>query len=186
MQPLGFVDRFFFAWAAFFKVLLDGSYAAKAKALQSGAPPVPAPVDVSVSVPASSSPSAPRDLAPALELLALLQEEGRLVDFLQEDITSASDADVGVAARVVHQGCRKLLTDRLAIEPLRPEPEGAEIVVPSGFSPAEVKLTRRAAWRRALPRDPAPPWLDRAESSRCPRRTGAHRSEILAAAEVEL
>lgn len=186
MQPLGFLDRFFFAWTAFFRVLFDGSYAAGAKALGSAAAPAaPAPVAVDVSVPVPPSPSAPRDLNPALELLALLQEQGRFVDFLQEDITSASDADVGVAARVVHAGCRKALTDRLAIAPLRAEAEGAEIVVPAGFSAAEVKLTgalRGDAPFRGILRHRG--WI--AQTFTMPAPTAAHRSEILAAAEVEL
>ena len=46
-------------------------------------------------------------LGPAV--LSLLQREGRLIDFLQEDVASFSDADVGAAARVVHGGCRKSL-----------------------------------------------------------------------------
>ena len=185
MQPLGFFDRFFFAWAAFFRVLFDGTFAAHTKALTSG--PVPAPVPVPAPMLPSSPPatSSDRDLNPALELLALLQEQGRFVDFLQEDITAASDADVGVAARVVHQGCRKVLADRLAIEPLRSEEEGAEVVVPAGFSAAEVKLTgalRGDAPFRGILRHRG--WV--AHKFTLPAPTSAHRSNILAAAEVEL
>ncbi|OYV18887.1 MAG: hypothetical protein CG438_948, partial [Methylococcaceae bacterium NSP1-1] len=43
----------------------------------------------------------------ALQLLGLLQKEARFIDFIREDITSYSDADIGVAARVVHEGCNK-------------------------------------------------------------------------------
>lgn len=183
MQPLGFFDRFFFAWAAFFRVLFDGAYAAQARALQSGdSPAVPASVPVAET--AFKSRSA-RDLDPALELLALLQEQGRLIDFLQEDITTATDADVGVAARVVHSGCRKALTDRLVIVPLRTEEEGAEVVVPAGFSAAEVKLTGALhgdAPFRGILRHRG--WI--AQRFTLPTPTAAHRSEILAAAEVEL
>lgn len=186
MQPLGFLDRFFFAWAAFFRVLFDGAYAARAKSLEAAAPPVTAP---GTADPPAARPAPPvateRDLTPALELLALLQEQGRFVDFLQEDITSASDADVGVAARVVHQGCRKLLADRFVIEPLRTEDEGAEVVVPADFSAAEVKLTgtlRGEPPFRGVLRHRG--WI--AHKITLPAPTATHRSEILAAAEVEL
>jgi hypothetical protein len=183
VQPLGFFDRFFFAWASFFRVLLDGTYAAQARAL--GSVDVSVPVPVPVPVPVLLAPPAERNLSPALELLALLQDEGRFVDFLQEDITAAADADVGVAARVVHAGCRKVLADRLAIEPLRTEEEGAEVVVPAGFSAAEVKLTgalRGEAPFRGILRHRG--WI--AQKITLPAPTAAHRSEILAAAEVEL
>lgn len=36
--PLSFGARFFYAWACFFKVLFDGTFAARAKALEAPAP----------------------------------------------------------------------------------------------------------------------------------------------------
>src|SRR5262249_23557231 len=45
--------------------------------------------------------------ASALTLLAAFQREGRLVDFLQQEIAGFSDEEIGAAARVVHGGCRK-------------------------------------------------------------------------------
>ncbi len=62
-------------------------------------------------------------------LLALFQEEGRLVDFLKQDIVSFSDADVGAAARVVHEGCNRALRGRVDLEPIRPEAEGDTVTV---------------------------------------------------------
>jgi hypothetical protein len=41
--------------------------------------------------------------------LGLLQEKGRLVDFVMEDIGTQPDARIGQVARVVHQGCRDVL-----------------------------------------------------------------------------
>ena len=49
--------------------------------------------------------------APAVQVLGLLQKEGRLVDFLMEDLGGYSDADVGAAVRPIHAGCRKVLVD---------------------------------------------------------------------------
>jgi hypothetical protein len=43
----------------------------------------------------------------ALALLALLQRDGRLVDFLREPLDGFADADIGAAARDVHRGCKQ-------------------------------------------------------------------------------
>lgn len=189
MDNLGFFERFFFAWAAFFRVLFDGRFAARAKALGTGTPaPVEPPAASTPAAPIElpvAAPSAPRNLDAALELLSLLQEEGRFVDFLQEDVTSASDADLGAAARVVHRGCRKVLAERAQVEPLRAEDEGAEVVVPAGFSAAEVKLTgaiRGDAPFRGILRHRG--WV--AKKITLPAPAPGYRAEVLAAAEVEL
>lgn len=76
----------------------------------------------------------------ALGLLALLQREGRLVDFLREPLDGFSDADIGAAVRDVHRGCRKVLDQHLTIEPVMPGSEEARVDVPKGFDPAEIRL----------------------------------------------
>jgi hypothetical protein len=80
----------------------------------------------------------------ALALLALLQREGRLVDFLREPLDGFSDADIGAAARDVHRGCRKVLEQHLALEPVMPGSEEAKVSVPKGFDPAEIRLIGEA------------------------------------------
>src|SRR5262249_21786245 len=65
--------------------------------------------------------------APALALLASLQSEGRLVDFLQESIAPYSDDQIGAAVRAIHEGCRKALAERMALEPVLPGAEGDEV-----------------------------------------------------------
>lgn len=80
----------------------------------------------------------------ALALLALLQREGRLVDFLSETIDDAPDATIGAAVREVHRGCRKVLDQYLAMEPVMPGAEGDRTAVPKGFDPAEVRLIGEA------------------------------------------
>src|SRR3954451_20252837 len=72
----------------------------------------------------------------ALALLALLQREGRFVDFVRDSVEGASDADIGAAAREVHRGCRKVLDQHLTIEPVMPGAEEAKVDVPKGFDPA--------------------------------------------------
>jgi hypothetical protein len=134
------------------------------------------------------SPSAAaRDASPsaALQLLSLLQREGRLVDFLQQEIASFSDADIGAAARVVHEGCRKALRAHATIEPVRKEDEGARVTLPAGFAPDEVKLVGDVKGE--------PPYAGvlrhrgwRATRVDLPQLVGGHDVRILAAAEVEL
>ncbi len=76
----------------------------------------------------------------ALQLLALLQEKGRFVDFIMEDISSFADAQVGAAARLVHSGCAEVLHHNFKISPLLAAAEGRQISVPEGFSPYRYRL----------------------------------------------
>jgi hypothetical protein len=80
----------------------------------------------------------------ALAFLALLQREGRLVDFLREPLDGFTDADIGAAARDVHRGCRKVLDQHLSLEPVVPGAEEAKVAVPKGFDPAEIRLIGEA------------------------------------------
>lgn len=77
----------------------------------------------------------------ALQLLGLMQREARFVDFIQEDVASYTDAEIGAAARVVHEGCRKVLREHFTIAPVRSEAEGSRITLPAGFDAVSVRLT---------------------------------------------
>ena len=93
----------------------------------------------------SAKPAAPAVLvnqadAEVVTFLATLQERGRLIDFLMDDITPYSDAQVGAAARVVHEGCKAALREHFAIRPVRDENEGAGISVPAGYPADEYRL----------------------------------------------
>jgi hypothetical protein len=72
--------------------------------------------------------------------LAILQDKGRLVDFLMDDINAYDDAQVGAAARVVHAGCKAALLEHFQIHRLRPENEGATVQVPAGYAADEYRL----------------------------------------------
>ena len=76
----------------------------------------------------------------ALAFLALLQREGRFVDFVSEPLDGFDDAQIGAAARDVHRGCHKVLEQHLSIEPVMPGEEEAKVSIPKGFDPAEVRL----------------------------------------------
>ncbi|MEZ4360976.1 MAG: DUF2760 domain-containing protein [Kofleriaceae bacterium] len=121
----------------------------------------------------------------ALALLALLQREGRLVDFLRESLDAFSDADIGAAARDVHRGCKKVLEQHLTLEPVMPGEEEAQVTVPKGFDPGEVRLVGEARGE--------PPFRGtlrhhgwRATAVKLPALTEGVDRAVLAPAEVEL
>jgi len=120
-----------------------------------------------------------------LLLLSLLQKEGRFIDFMQEDVGSYTDHDIGAAARVVHEGCARVLQEYLHIAPVRSETEGAQVTLQPGFNPAEVRPTGQVVGE--------PPFTGslvhrgwRATKIQLPQVASSHDLHILAAAEVEL
>lgn len=123
--------------------------------------------------------------ASALAVLATLQREGRLIDFLKEDMAAFSDNEVGAAARVVHTGCRKVFSDYFAVEPILQDEEGAAVKVPPGFDPQRIRLTGNIAgqppFRGTLKHHG---WV--ATEVRLPAVSQALDPRVLAAAEVEL
>jgi hypothetical protein len=136
LSEIPFTSRVVLAWLSFFRVLFDGAFAARVHALRlPAAPPEPEPA-----TPVAAPPEPPRPDA-ALQLLALLQQGGRFVDFLEQDVTSFGDAEVGAAARVVHEGCRKVLRAHAKLAPVRGEEEGARETVEAGYAPESIKLT---------------------------------------------
>lgn len=137
----------------------------------------------------AAAPPRPREEAEpgaeALMLLALLQEKGRFVDFVMEDISAYTNDQVGAAARVVHQGCRAVITDSFAPLPVAPM-ENARITLEPGYDAEEFRLVGHA--------DGAPPFTVkvthkgwRAQHVKLPRRLKAEKileKPIIVPAEV--
>jgi hypothetical protein len=125
--------------------------------------------------------------AEVVSLLATLQEKGRLVDFLMDDITAYGDAQVGAAARVVHGGCKSVLQEHFRIVPVRAESEGSKVTVPAGYRADEYrlvgKITGQAPFSGTLMHRG---W--KTESVKLPRvlRAGDPTLPTIAPAEVEL
>lgn len=121
----------------------------------------------------------------ALQLLSLLQREGRFVDFLEEDVSSFSDAQIGAAARVVHDGCRKAIREHLPIEPVRSEEEGAKIKLEKGFDAHRVRLTGNVTGEAPFTGTLAHRgW--KVKEVKLPKMTEGHDASIVAPAEVEV
>jgi hypothetical protein len=121
----------------------------------------------------------------ALALLALLQREGRLVDFLREGLDGHDDAAIGAAARDVHRGCKKALDDHFTFEPMMPGAEEDRVTVPKGFDPAEIRLVGEARGE--------PPFKGtlrhhgwRATGAKLPGLAEGVDRSVIAPAEVEL
>jgi|YNPBryunderm2012_1023409.scaffolds.fasta_scaffold19969_2 hypothetical protein len=123
---------------------------------------------------------------PDLRILTLLQRDGRLVDFVLEEIDSYSDAQIGAEVRKIHQGCRKVLTDYLEIEPIFTQDESTTVTVPAGFDPNAIRLVGQVSGN--------PPFKGtlchkgwRVKTVKFPTSAGlAASANILAPAEVEL
>ena len=75
-----------------------------------------------------------------VHLFAVLQREGRLMDFLQEDLAMYEDRQIGAAVRDVHANCKKALLRYLKPEPVMTQPEGETVEVGKDFDPQAVKL----------------------------------------------
>ena len=89
------MNRFWLALRTFWRTLTEADFAARVEPLFSRQP-----------------------TGPDLRILAVLQRDGRLVDFLEEDIDAYTDAQIGAAVRDIHRGCRKALREYLTIEPV--------------------------------------------------------------------
>ena len=103
------------------------------------------PVVAEAVKPKPAAPSENQAQAEVVTLLGIFQEKGRLIDFLMEDITPFSDAEVGLVARAVHQGCKAALNEHFHIEPISPESEGTTITVPVGYAADEFRLVGNLA-----------------------------------------
>src|SRR5438067_9211815 len=86
-------------------------------------------------------PQPPKRSAEPRRLLALLQREGRVLDFFLEDISGASDEQVGAGVRELHRKAQAALKEHLTLGPVLPQAEGEAVEVPPGFDPSAVRLT---------------------------------------------
>lgn len=132
------MGRFATAWKAFWAILASDTLASRWQQLE-----LPSADREKSEPPAAPVPEqSPRqEHGDAVYTLTLLQREGRLVDFLQEDIDTFSDAQVGAAVRQIHAKCRETLAKYFGVQPVRPEREGEQVKIEPGFDPRQVRLT---------------------------------------------
>ena len=120
-----------------------------------------------------------------LHLFSLMQREGRLMDFLDEDLDGYDDAQIGSAVRSIHAGCRQLVQEYLNPEPVMDQHEGAVVEVPVDFDPGVIKLTGNVVGE--------PPFNGilrhkgwQVGKMNLPTLSGSQNAEIIAPAEVEI
>jgi hypothetical protein len=184
------MGRILLAFRAFFRTLFNAAVAAdvrralkapaSAEAAPEAAPAAPPPV--------KKEPPAPKRPVrnEAVTLLAALQREARFVDFVQESLEGAGDAQIGAVAREVHRGCREVIARAFALQAVVAAEEGGAVDVPAGFDAGRYRLTGNVTG--------APPFRGTLahhgwEATVCqlPEWTGtAEAALIVAPAEVEL
>jgi hypothetical protein len=180
---MDFGKRISYATRCFFSILFRGQI----------------PPDIAlglVQTPAATAPRAPlgaesagtkppESFDRAIQMLALLQRDARLIDFLTEDVAPYPDAQLGAAVRSVHESSRQVLERYVKLEPIISSDEDRPVTLPAGFDPATIKvignatgkpplqgLLRHRGWRATEVKLPSLP-------------EGAGRS-VVAPAEVEI
>ena len=180
------MSRIGLAFSSFFSILFNDTLpeeAAKAYGYVKAGP-------VAVKTPAAPKAAEPK--APevktsdgALQVLGILQRDGRLIDLLMEDLSGAEDEQIGAAFRNVQEQCRGALEKYVHLAPVIDGVEGSYTRVPAS-DPATVKLLgnvpadekaqggilRHKGWR--------------AERVDLPRITPSQKPEVIAPAEIEI
>lgn len=142
---IGFWTRLSYAVRCFFAILLHAE--------------IPQDIERELIEPARDTASRPRTESPskavdakksdtagaesgdrAVQMLGLLQRDGRLVDFLAEDVAAYPDAQLGAAVRSIHASCRQVLERYVKLDPVIDSDEDQPVTVPAGFDPAAIKL----------------------------------------------
>jgi hypothetical protein len=160
--------------------LAAGRKSSTTPGLVTAAAPTPAPAAIQPPVAAANQAE-----AEVVAFFALLQEKGRFVDFLMEDITSYDDTQVGAAARVIHQGCRQVLQEHFNVSAISESEEGSQVTVPAGYAGDQFRIVGKLSGD--------PPFTGtlihkgwKTEFVRLPRIAKTERLPAIAPAEVEL
>lgn len=121
------MNRILLAFRCFFNLLFSGELSGETlQALnlqRRGAAPAPSKTA------AAAAPVA-RISDGALQMLSIMQRDSRLVDFLQEDIASYSDDQVGAAVRELHDQCRDSIARYVTLAPVIDGVEGTYAKAP--------------------------------------------------------
>ena len=120
------MSRIVLAFRSFFNILFSGTLSdgvlnGLRLTRRSGVAP-----KASVTAKAATAAAAPavRVSDGALQLLAILQRDARLVDFLMEDVSGYADDQIGAAVRELHDQCRDALARYVGLAPVIDGVEG--------------------------------------------------------------
>jgi hypothetical protein len=143
----GFWQRIALAFRSFFSVLFHGDIPNNMaqKPVKPTGPQGPADAEPSARRLKDVERPASEVFDRAVQMLALLQRDGRLVDFLAEDISVYPDVHLGAAVRTIHESCRQVLDRYVKLEPILNSAEDQPVTVQPGFDPAAIKLIGNVA-----------------------------------------
>jgi hypothetical protein len=120
-----------------------------------------------------------------LHLFSMMQREGRLMDFLAEDLDQYEDSQIGSAVRAIHAGCRRIVQEYLDPQPVLIQAEGENVVIDGDFDPGAIKLTGKVVGE--------PPFEGilrhkgwQVGKLKLPTLSGRQNTKIITPAEVEL
>ncbi len=141
---IAFSLRLSFAFRCFFSLLFEGKIPEDIVHALSASAPEEARTTATKTTAVAAKPvteiPSPDAIDRAVQILALLQRDGRLIDFLEEDVSSYPDGQLGAAVRNIHSSCRQVLNRYLKLEPILPSDEDHPVTVQPGFDPAAIKL----------------------------------------------
>ena len=144
----GFWERVTFAFRCFFSILFHADIPNDIKQKMSKpAGPVPQAPAAAPSISRLKEVERPpsESFDRAVQMLALLQRDGRLIDFLTENISAYPDAQLGAAVRTIHETCRQVLDHYVKLEPILNSEEDQPVTVQAGFDLAAIKLIGNVA-----------------------------------------
>lgn len=174
------MSRIVLAFRSFFSILFRDTLpeeAAKSYGYVKAAPAKAAPV----------APKQPEATASdgALQMLGILQRDGRLLDLLMEDISGAEDEQIGAAFRSVQEQCRDSLEKYLRLAPVIDGVEGSYTKIESR-DPSVVKLLGNVPASGKAPGGLLRHKGWRAERVDLPKLAPSQKPEVIAPAEVEI
>jgi hypothetical protein len=127
------LNRVVLAFRAFFNLLISGELSQETltalNLTRRGAAAPPASSKTAAAASPAPTPTV-RTADGALQLLAILQRDSRLVDFLMEDIAAYSDDQVGAAVRELHDQCRDAVGRYVKLEAVIDGVEGTYAKAP--------------------------------------------------------
>ena len=138
-----FWERVVFAFRCFLSILFQAAIPQDIaeKLVRPASPVAPTPTAAPPVTRLKEAPPPPAESCDrAVQMLALLQRDGRLIDFLAENISPYPDVQLGAAVRNIHESCNQALDRYVTLEPILDSEEEQPVTVPAGFDPAAIKL----------------------------------------------
>ncbi len=80
-----------------------------------------------------------------LHSLSVLQREGRLLDFFDEDLGRYEDAQIGAAVRSIQEDCKRAIKKYIDPRPVMAVEEGEAVTIPPGFDMDAITLVGNVA-----------------------------------------